>query len=325
MPGTGLGILRHDGAAVVRRHPAGRKRRPGAARGCSCSPSRPPCRPSTGRATWTTWRSGGSARRPARSSASTASSGCTPRPPTPSRSPASRCCAARSTGCLRSPGVPADSHDGKALHRDPRGLPARGAVRDQRGAARPDRRWPCSASPSASRCGCSCVPTPTAATSPAWSTCRGTGTPRRSGCAPRRYCAARSAASRSTTARWWATRPWPGCTSWCTPRPAAPSPRSTRRRSQARIAAAVRSWDEDLAAEAERQLGSERATAVLRDLRQQHPRDLQGGHSCRPPRSRTWRWCSGCARSPRRSRSAFRSTRTSAGGCGSSGFPDHAL
>ena len=33
---------------------------------------------------------------------------------------------------------------------------------------------------------------------------------------------------------------------------------------QARIAAAVRSWDEDLAAEAERQLGPERATAVLR-------------------------------------------------------------
>src|SRR6202012_4037442 len=33
---------------------------------------------------------------------------------------------------------------------------------------------------------------------------------------------------------------------------------------QAQIAAAVRSWDEDLAAEAERQLGPERAAAVLR-------------------------------------------------------------
>ncbi len=43
--------------------------------------------------------------------------------------------------------------------------------------------------------------------------------------------------------------------------------------------------------------------------------------SRRPTRWRTWRWCSGCGRSPRRSRSAFRSTRTSPGGCGSSGFP----
>ena len=47
---------------------------------------------------------------------------------------------------------------------------------------------------------------------------------------------------------------------------------------QARIAAAVRSWDEDLAAEAERQLGPELAIEALRDLRRRHPRDLQGGH-----------------------------------------------
>ena len=67
---------------------------------------------------------------------------------------------------------------------------------------------------------------------------------------------------------------------------------------QARIAAAVRSWDEDLAAEAQRQLGAERRrskrcgpapTASPRPTRRT-PR--------RPPRWPTWRSCGGCARSP---------------------------
>ena len=134
--------------------------------------------------------------------------------------------------------------------RDPRGLPARGAVRDQRRAARPDRRWPCSASPSASRCACSCAPTPTAATSPAWSTC------------PRdRYTTQvrlrvqeilRSAfggdsvdysamVGNSALARLHVVvHAAPG-------RPLAEVDQAAL---QARIAAAVRSWDEDLAAEA---------------------------------------------------------------------------
>src|SRR6185437_7986525 len=102
------------------------------------------------------------------------------------------------------------------------------------------------------------------ATSPASSTCPGTATPRRSGCAPRRSCAARSAARRSTTARWWATRRWPVCTSWCTPPPGGPLAPVNQAALQASIAAAVRSWDDDLAAEAQRQLGPERAVAVLR-------------------------------------------------------------
>ena len=55
-----------------------------------------------------------------------------------------------------------------------------------------------------------------------------------------------SAAPRWTTARWWATRPWPGCTSWCTPSPGSSSPRSTRRHSRRasppRSAPGTRTW-----------------------------------------------------------------------------------
>ena len=44
-----------------------------------------------------------------------------------------------------------------------------------------------------------------------------------------------------------------------------------------RLAAAVRSWDEDLSAEAIRVLGEERARTLLDLCRGEHPRDLQGG------------------------------------------------
>ena len=64
-----------------------------------------------------------------------------------------------------------------------------------RSCSRPRRRsWPrspraCSGCASAGRPGCSCARTSTAGTCPAWSTCPGTGTPPRSGCASRRSCA----------------------------------------------------------------------------------------------------------------------------------------
>ena len=47
---------------------------------------------------------------------------------------------------------------------------------------------------------------------------------------------------------------------------------------QARVAAAVRSWDDDLAAEAQRQLGAGARRRGAADLRQQHPPDVQGRH-----------------------------------------------
>ena len=114
-------------------------------RGCSCSPSRPRCPPSTGPATWTTWRSAGSARRRARSSGSTGSSGCTRRPPTPSRSPASRCCGTRSTGCSRSPGCPRTATTARPSSRSSRATRARSCSRSAR-SSWPRSPWPCSAS-----------------------------------------------------------------------------------------------------------------------------------------------------------------------------------
>ena len=67
--------------------------------------------------------------------------------------------------------------------------------------------WPtsparCCGCASGCRPGCSCARTSTAGTSPAWSTCPGTGTTPRSGWPCRTSCGACSAARRSTTARW---------------------------------------------------------------------------------------------------------------------------
>ena len=58
--------------------------------------------------------SSGSAR-PARSPASSGSSACTPTRPTPRASPGSRCCAASWPRCSAATGIAADSHDGKDL------------------------------------------------------------------------------------------------------------------------------------------------------------------------------------------------------------------
>ena len=72
-------------------------------------------------------------------------------------------------------------------------LSARRAVHGLGGRA--GRRSPraCTCCASGGRPGCSCARTSTAGTSPAWSTCRGTGTPPRSGCGRRRSCSGRSA------------------------------------------------------------------------------------------------------------------------------------
>ena len=71
--------------------------------------------------------------------ASTGSSACTRSPPTPSRSPASRCCAASSTWCSRPAGLPADSHDGKALIEILEGYPREELFEISVAAADPDR------------------------------------------------------------------------------------------------------------------------------------------------------------------------------------------
>jgi glutamate dehydrogenase len=64
VPGTGLGILRHDeDDSFAITPPGGRHGRRARLLVLAKSSTRPP---STGPATWTTWRSEGSARRPAR-------------------------------------------------------------------------------------------------------------------------------------------------------------------------------------------------------------------------------------------------------------------
>ena len=93
---------------------------------------------------------------------------------------------------------------------------------------------------------------------------------------------------------------------------------------QARIAAAVRSWDEDLAAEAERQLGPERAAAVLRTCADGIPETYKADTTpaeAVEDLAVVLRLREESPRSPSGSRSA----RTNRGGCGSSGFPDHVV
>ena len=67
--------------------------------------------------------------------------------------------------------------------------------------------------------------------------------------------------TRWITVPWSATRRWPGCTWWSATQPPEGDPlaegRIRPRCRRGSLAKAVRSWDEDLAAEAERQLGQD--------------------------------------------------------------------
>ena len=103
----------------------------------------------------------------------------------------------------------------------------------------------------------------------------------------RRSCARRSAAARSTTARWSASRRWPGCTSWCGPSAGRVLPDVDAAELEAQVAAAVRSWDDDLAEEAVRQLGEERGrTRCSADVRRRVRSRRPTRPTCRPCRGR---------------------------------------
>ena len=82
----------------------------------------------------------------------------------------------------------------------------------------------------------------------------------------------------ATTARWSATRRWPGCTWWCTPPRAIRWPRSTRPRcrrgSRPRSAPGTRTSPPRPSASS----APTRAAALLRTCGRRHPRDLQGRH-----------------------------------------------
>ena len=94
-----------------------------------------------------------------------------------------------------------------------------------------DRRGGAAHPRSAASCGCSSAATPTAATCPAWSTCRATATPPRCASGSRRSCK-RAARRRlaSSTPPGSASRCWPGCTSWSGPSPGEPIGDVRRRR-----------------------------------------------------------------------------------------------
>ena len=82
------------------------------------------------RSTSTRYRAAQASTPPDGWSASDASSGCSPRPPTPSRSPASRCCARSARRVLELAGPRADEPRRQGGHGRARGLPARRDVPD---------------------------------------------------------------------------------------------------------------------------------------------------------------------------------------------------
>ena len=167
------------------------------------------------------------------------------------------------TDVLTAAGVTPDSHDGNDLIEILENYPREELFQISDQPADRDRARPCCACASASRPGCSCAGTPTGVTCRAWCTCRGTATRPRSGCASRRSCARRWTAPPSTTARWSGSRRWPGCTSSCAAMRGRPLPDVDAAALERRIAAAVRTWDEDLEEEALRTLGQQRAGLIL--------------------------------------------------------------
>ena len=114
-----------------------------------------------------------------------------------------------------------------------------------------DHRRRARAARARARPGCSCARTSTAGTSPAWCTCRGTGTPPRSGCGRRRSCSGRSARRHVDYSVQVGESPVATAAPRCPGRARPPRcPMPIRSQLERAVAAAVRSWDDDLADEA---------------------------------------------------------------------------
>ena len=280
VPGSGLGILRADQpqdrrlrtAAARRQRALARKRQllrrhqgqqplDGAPTGLPRLRRRQVVR--RGRAT--SWGSAGS-------------SGCSPRPPTTRASSASRCCAARPREVLARSGFSSQQPLRQGPAADPGDLPARRAVPDlgRRPGSRPRSR--CCTCRSAASCGCSCAATTTAGSCPAWSTCRATATPPRSGRRWRRSCSTPSTAPASTTPPWSPSRCSPGCTSSCasTPSNAVPDvdPADVEARARARDPHPGTTTSSTLCATAAASRQAVRLADVYADA---FPEALQGG------------------------------------------------
>ena len=185
VPGTGLGILRHDpqGGHSLRKLSTQVARR-------AQDPSerlvlaKANSRSTVYRANYLDYVSvkklGPAEDGRARSPGSTASSACTPTPRTPRPSPGSRSSGASWPTSWPTPGCPPTATTARIWSRSSRTIRARSSSRSPPTSS-PRSRWACCGCPSASRPGCSCAGTATAGTCPAWCTCRGTGTPPRSG------------------------------------------------------------------------------------------------------------------------------------------------
>ena len=160
---------------------------------------------------------------------------------------------------------------------DPRDLPPRRALPDERGAACSRWRRASCTCRSAARPSCSCAATSSAGSCPASSTCRATATTRRSGCGSRRSCSTPSAAPPSTTRRGSASPCSRGCTSSCACRAAVEIPDVDAADLEQRIIDAARTWDEDLSEVLSVTRGAEGAARAMAALRQGAARGLQGG------------------------------------------------
>ena len=191
---------------------------------------------------------------------------------------------------LERAGFPPDSHDAKALARDPRDLPARLAVPDRRRRAVRRSRSGSSGSGSASACACSSGATRSTASSPASSASRATASTPRTASGSARSCSRRSAA-RTSTGRCscrsrvlvrvhyivHCTERWPG--------------RLRRRRDRGAARAATRAWTDDLREALIEEHGEERGTPRLQALRARVPAGYRadwvarvGGRRHRPDR-----------------------------------------
>ena len=319
VPGTGLGILRHDGAASFAVTPPGGKH--GRARARLLVLAKSSTLSTVYRPSYLDYVAVRRlARRRARSSGSTASSGCTAAAYTESvtRIPVLR---AQGRPGARDRRGPADGHDGKALHRDPRGLSrARSSSRSARERACPDRDG--RARPRRAQAG-----------APVRASRRLRALRLLPGLPPERpvHHAGQAACTGDTAQRvrrrlrrlqrdGGQLRPGPAARRGAR-HARLPLAKVDQAALQTRIAAAVRSWDDDLAAEAQRQLGPERATVVLRGCANSIPQTYKA--DIMPADALTD--LAVVQRTPRGVRAVrappFDCPQDEAGGCGSSGFP----
>ena len=172
---------------------------------------------------------------------------------------------------------PANSHSGKDLLQILETYPRDELFQISVDDLEHDRRSACCTCRSAASCGCSCAATTTAASCPAWSTCRATATPRRSARRWRRSCSTPSTGtsvdytalvSESVLARLhFVVRTDPGA------RVADVDPAEV----EARLVAATRSWDDDFFDALQDSCSEEEAARLVATLRRRLPRGVQGG------------------------------------------------